>query len=285
MYPGLVAVRGRRRMRKLIKDLGLSVCNGLGRLYPLSGTPILGYHSVAGDDSNITISPEIFAFQMSWLKNAGYRGVSFKHFISFIEDNGKLPEKTIVLTFDDGLKDFYSSAWPVLRRFNFSATVFVPTDYIGDESRWYADYGLTPVPMLSWEELRELAASGIDIQSHSCSHRPLTELSPEDLRQEVSESKRVLEQGLGQPVDLFCCPQGAENDEVAAAIRDAGYKAGIGGGDGLFSLTDDRYCIKRQLLDYIAIKDEKTAMLSISACARGTFAWYVKAKKRAKHYV
>ncbi|MEW6079437.1 MAG: polysaccharide deacetylase family protein [Thermodesulfobacteriota bacterium] len=271
-------------MRKRIKDTGLRVCLGLGRLFPPRGTPVLGYHSVADDDSNITISPKMFDVQMSWLKDAGYQGVSFKHFISFVDKEGRLPEKTAVLTFDDGLKDFYTSAWPVLRRCGFSATVFVPTHYIGGKANWYAHYGLDPVPMLDWKEIRELTASGIDIQSHGCSHRPLTDLAPDELHREVIASKKVLEEGLGQPIDFFCCPQGAQNDEVAAAIRDAGYKAGIGGGDGLFRLKDDRYRLKRQLLDYIAITDEKTARLSISACARGSFAWYVKAKKRVKHY-
>jgi peptidoglycan/xylan/chitin deacetylase (PgdA/CDA1 family) len=271
-------------MGTIIKHLGLSAFLAMGSLFPPRGTPIIGYHSIADDNSYISLAPEMFAVQMRYLHDAGYRVVSFDRFITCIDETGVLPDRTMVLTFDDGLKDFYTAAWPVLRQFDFSATVFVPTDYIGDKSRWYADYGLAPVAMLGWEEIRKLAASGIDIQSHGCSHRPLSALPPTELEAEVVRSRRVLEAGLGKPVDLFCCPQGADNPRVAAAIKAAGYRAGIAGGDGLFNLHDDRFRIKRQLLDYIAINDEKTALLGIKSCTRGTFAWYVKTKKRIKHY-
>ena len=157
----------------MIKHLGLSTFLSLGRIFPPKGTPIIGYHSISDDDSYISLSPAMFTVQMRYLNDAGYRVVSFDRFITDIDENGTLPERTLVLTFDDGLKDFYTAAWPVLRQFDFSATVFVPTDYIGDKSRWYADYGLAPVAMLDWDEIRELATTGIDIQSHGCSHRPL----------------------------------------------------------------------------------------------------------------
>ena len=271
-------------MSGMIKHLGLSDFLALGRFLPPQGTPIIGYHSIADDLSDISLSPEMFAVQMRYLNETGYRVVSFDRFITDIDQNKALPERTLVLTFDDGLKDFYTAAWPVLRQFDFSATVFVPTDYIGDKSRWYADYGLTPVAMLDWEEIRELEAAGIDIQSHGCSHRPLNALAPLELETELVRSREVLEAGLGRRVDLFCCPQGADNPQVAAAIKAAGYRAGIAGGDGMFRLGDDRFRIKRQLLDYIAINDEKTALLGIESCTRGTFAWYVKTKKRIKHY-
>jgi len=269
-------------MRKFIKDLGLKGCHILGQLYNLSGIPIFAYHSVADDNSNISISPEMFAFQMQYLKDTGYQVISFNTLISSIIKKDALPQDAAVLTFDDGLKDFYISAWPILRNYNFSATVFVPTDYIGEKSWWYAKYGLSPVPMLNWKEIKELADAGIDIQSHGCSHRPLIGLSSDDLQKEVSESRKVLEMGLERIVDLFCCPQGAEDHKVAAAIKSVGYRAAIGGGDGLFKLSDDRYRINRQALDYITISDEKTALLSIKACLQGTFAWYVKAKKGVK---
>jgi peptidoglycan/xylan/chitin deacetylase (PgdA/CDA1 family) len=272
-------------MRKFIKDLGLNTCLLLGQLYHPPGIPILVYHSVADDNSNISISPEMFAFQMFYLKNAGYKVVSFSQLISLIDKDNSLPQKTVVLTFDDGLKDFYISAWPVLRRYNFSATVFVATNYIGGKSLWYADYNLSPVPMLDWKELKELDRAGIDIQSHSCSHQPLTELGSKELQKELSESKKVLENGLGHKVDVFCCPQGAEDNKVAAAIKNAGYRAGIGGQDGLFNVNDDSYTLKRQSLDYITIKDKKTALLSIKACLQGTFAWYVKIRKGVKKNV
>ena len=271
------------RIRKSPKDAGLFFCLGMGRLFKPRGIPILGYHSIDNNDLNISTPPEMFAFQMGFLKSAGIRVISLKQLMSVVYSEKEIPGKVLVLTFDDGLKDFYKSAWPILCRYGFSATVFVPTDFIGEKSWWYNDYGLTPLPMLDWQELRELSKSGIDIQSHWCSHRKLTDLALSDTQKEVRESKKILEQGLGKSVDFICCPQGDVDESVIEAIKASGYKGAICGEDGIYKVGDNPYMIKRQLLDYISITDERTALLSIKCCLQGTFAWYVRTKRRLKN--
>lgn len=268
------------RVRKLIKDVGLCSCLGLGHLFRPQGIPIIAYHSIGNRNSYINISAEMLDRQMGFLKGSGWQATSLNQLMTFIGSKKTASEKIVVITFDDGLKNFYESAWPILNQHGFSATIFVPTDFIGEKSRWYADYGLTPLPSLNWEELRELEKNGIDIESHGCSHRNLAKLTPLEVQQEVKESKEILEQGLGKAVDFFCYPQGGLNRHVIEALKNAGYKGATCMEQGLYNIGDDPYMIKRQSLDYISIVDGKTAFLSIKACVQGTFAWYVNAKRR-----
>jgi len=269
-------------MRKLIKDMALCGCVGLGHLYRPKGIPILVYHSIDNSHSDISIPPEIFVKQMNYLKREGFQVISLNQLMLFVSSGREVFEKILVLTFDDGLKNFYEAAWPILNRFGFSATLFVPTDYIGQTSSWYTDYGLKPFPMLGWDELRELTGKGIDVQSHGCSHQKLPSLTLSMVQRELRESKDVLERGLGRPTDFFCYPFGEVSSMVLEEVKHAGYRGATGMGQGCYRVGDDPYLMKRESLDYISITDERTASLSIKACTQGTFAWYVRAKRRLK---
>jgi peptidoglycan/xylan/chitin deacetylase (PgdA/CDA1 family) len=270
------------KMRQLIKYAGLSFCLGWGYLLKPRGIPILVYHSIDKSASNISISPEIFARQMDYLKKEEFQVISLSQLMSVISHKARGSEKILVLTFDDGLNNFHSAAWPILNQCGFSATIFVPTDFIGEQSWWYADYGLKPLPMLNWQELRELVKNGVDIESHGCSHSKLTYLTHSEIEHEVRKSKDILEQGLGKSVDYFCYPFGEVDQNIIEATRSAGYKGATCMEQGLYKVVDDPYLIKRQSLDYISIDDKLMALLSIKACVLGTFAWYVRAKRRLK---
>jgi peptidoglycan/xylan/chitin deacetylase (PgdA/CDA1 family) len=270
-----------KRWRKNIKDLSLWVLYGLGHIQTLKGVPILAYHSIDTSNSYLSISPAIFKRQMDYLKSVGIQGISLAQLLK-----GPITKKfsgtIVVLTFDDGLRNFYEEAWPVLGQNGFSATVFVPTDFIGEQSWWYSRYGLRPMSMLTWQDIRELASSGMDIQSHGCSHRKLTDLSSHDVQYEMRESKKILEQELSIPVESFCYPFGEVSQEIVGVVRDAGYRAATCMEQGLFREGDDLYLMKRLGLDYISIQDERTALLSMKTCMQGTFAWYVTIKRRIK---
>ena len=121
-------------MRNFLKQTGLAICWGLGYLLKLQGIPILAYHSIDDSNSNISISPEIFDRQMNYLKGSGLHVTSLAQLMTVLYER-EVPEKILVLTFDDGLKNFYEAAWPILNKYGFSATVFVPTDFIGEKSR------------------------------------------------------------------------------------------------------------------------------------------------------
>ena len=181
--------------------------------------PILMYHyvRVVTDPKdtvgiNLSVRPELFAQQMQYLADNGYTTLTMGEVHAILAGQLPLPERPIALTFDDGYRDFYTAAWPVLKRHGFKATNYVITGYIG----WDA--------YLTWEMIRELDASGlVEIGAHTLTHGDLRSFSPERRWREIAESKAVLEQGLGKPVTAFCYPAGKYNADVVALVRRAGY--------------------------------------------------------------
>ena len=265
----------------MLKNAALSAGVALGRLLRLPGLSVLVYHSIDTSGSYMSTRPDMFRVQMLWLRDHGIRVVSMRQFL----ERGTpqvAPERTVVLTFDDGLANFAETAWPVLREMSFSATAYVPTAFIGGEAAWYADYGLPRMPCMGWDALRAVQLEGADIQSHASSHRDLTSLSPGELREELRRSKAVLEDSLEDSVEHLAYPFGAVAPAVRRAAREAGYRSAVVLGKGRWHPSTDPYGIPRDSLDRIDIRSAKTARLSIEACVRGTFGWYVDTKARVR---
>jgi peptidoglycan/xylan/chitin deacetylase (PgdA/CDA1 family) len=262
-----------------LKDAALGVCVALGRRLRLGGVSVLVYHSIDRSGSYMSTSNEMFRAQMEWLRDHGYRAVSMRQ--RFEEPPGDGP-RTVVLTFDDGLENFAQEAWPVLREMAFSATVYVPTAFVGTEAGWYPDYGLPRMPCMGWHTLRAVRAEGADVQSHGHRHRDLTRLAPADGLDELRRSKATLEDGLGGAVEHLAYPFGEASPAVRRQASEAGYRSAVVLETGRWRDTTDPFAIPRESLDRIAIRTAKTARLSIEACARGTFGWYTTAKARAR---
>jgi peptidoglycan/xylan/chitin deacetylase (PgdA/CDA1 family) len=249
-------------------------------LLPIPGLTVLVYHSIDESGSYMSTSPEMFRVQMQWLRDHDFRAISIRQF--FEQKTASLPVRTVVLTFDDGLANFAETAWPVIREMSFSATVYVPTDFIGATAAWYADYDLPILRCMEWDTLRAVQREGADIQSHAASHRDLTGLPPAVLHDELRRSRAILEDGLGEPVEHLAYPFGSVVRTVRDATREAGYLSAVILGTGRWLAKTDPYEIPRDSLDRIAIRSAKTARLSIEACARGTFGWYADAKARVR---
>jgi peptidoglycan/xylan/chitin deacetylase (PgdA/CDA1 family) len=181
--------------------------------------PILMYHyvRVVTDPKdtvgiNLSVRPELFAQQMQYLADNGYTTLTMGEVHAILAGQLPLPERPIALTFDDGYRDFYTAAWPVLKRHGFKATNYVVSGYIG----WDA--------YLTWDMIKELDASGlVEIGAHTVVHGDLRSFSPERRWREIAESRAVLEQGIGKPVTAFCYPAGKYNADVVAQVRRAGY--------------------------------------------------------------
>ncbi len=261
-------------MRYLLKKQALRLCCYTGRLFRLQGVPILGYHSVDNTRSPLSTPTTMFKAQMGFLFSKGMKVISLHTLTSLLNASKEIPQNAVVLTFDDGFRSFCTNAWPLLAHLGFSATVFIPTNFIGGESSWYADFELVPMPMMDWSELKELKEQGADIQSHGCSHRNLAQLCPAEIRREVVDSKHTLEDRLGKEVGHFCYPFGAVNEVAKKEVKEAGYQSAVSTRRGLHRMNSDPYLIRRQFLDRIRVEDEDTAVLSMQACLRGTFAWY-----------
>lgn len=162
---------------------------------------------------------------MRYLHDHRYRCLSLSELIR-LPGNGSTPvEKSFVLTFDDGTKDFFSQAYPILKGFRFTATVFLVTDQIGKRSRWE---GANEAPLLSWEQILSLQQEGISFGSHTCSHRRLTEIPPREVRDEMHRSREVMEKTLGRKVEFLAYPFGDSNHQIQAMAEDAGYLCACG---------------------------------------------------------
>ncbi len=187
-------------------------------------TPILMYHEVVkGRPEEIhAVSAQQFADQMAWLSDHGYAGMSLEHWWS-LHRQRSVPPRTVVLTFDDGYRDNYVRALPVLLAHAHRATIFVTTDFLGKRSAWRPGK-LGHAPLLSVAELLELVQLGIAIGSHTTDHRPLTSCSASEVRRTLERSREELRAHLGQPPLSLAYPYSAYDAQTQAIARDVGYR-------------------------------------------------------------
>jgi peptidoglycan/xylan/chitin deacetylase (PgdA/CDA1 family) len=193
---------------RLDRLVTLSVVQPFSRMFARkSRLPILMYHSISGDREEgiapyyrTATRPEIFQQQMEQLASLGYQGVSLKVALKSLAA-GQDGSKKVAVTFDDGFRDFCDSAYPVLQRFGFGATVYLPTGFIGTERRRFKSH-----ECLTWQEVRDLNRSGIEFGSHTVSHPKLVELDWAGIQTELRQSRKDIEDQLGVPVDAFAYP-------------------------------------------------------------------------------
>ena len=198
--------------------------------------PVLMYHSIDNNDhtTKLSVSPESFARQMEFLSKNHYNVVGLEKIAVYMQKKEKMPPRTVAITFDDGFMNNYEYAYPVLKRHSLPATIFMIVDKI-DHPGW-----------LSWKELKEMSDSGvITIGSHTKSHPWLTSTDDRVLKYELEESKKILENGLGRPVNFLCYPFGMYDDRVKKAAKDAGYLCAVTTDPGRFKTNSDIYAIKR----------------------------------------
>ena len=209
---------------------------------------VLMYHSISETDGPGSIHPEVFAAQMEHLEATGYAVLPLERVGSWLKEGTELPERTAVLTFDDGLANFYFQAAPVLYSRGWPATVFLPTGYVGGEARW-AGAEPTQRDLMTWDQVSELANRGFDFGSHSVSHADLTTLDAGDLRRELYESLEDIKRKLGRKPDCFAPPYGRVNDRVLIEIRRC-YGLSVGARLRTVGTDSDAYDIPRIEMHY-----------------------------------
>ncbi len=212
--------------------------------------PILLYHSVAQNATSHyrkwAIHPGIFATHLAYLSEHGYTPITVPHLAqAMFDQNTRLPERPVVLTFDDGLADFYTGALPMLKSYDFVATLYITTQFVGDTSRWLYAEGEGERPMLTWSQIADIAASGIECGAHSHSHPQLDTLSLAEAGDEITRSKAILEQHLGRTVTTFAYPHGYYGPGVRRLVQQAGYTSACAVKHAMSALTDDRFALAR----------------------------------------
>ena len=207
--------------------------------------PILTYHSIDSSGSVISTSPDVFRRQIYFLGENGYNVVPLNAFISSLFENYPLPRKTIVMTFDDGFQNFYTTAFPILERYGFKATVFLVTDYCGKRNQWEINSpGIPLSSMLSWTEIRQLTECGIEFGAHTRSHPDLTGISLAEAEREIVESKDAIENALGCRVTTFAYPYGRFNRAVKK-IAENNFQAAVSTVLGKARLNSDVFSLER----------------------------------------
>jgi peptidoglycan/xylan/chitin deacetylase (PgdA/CDA1 family) len=222
--------------------------------------PILTYHYVrVNPDRNdrlgfaLSVTPADFAAQMDWLASAGYHPITTENMYAYLNGTRGLPSKPIILTFDDGYEDFYTTAVPILRSHDFTAVAYIVSGFIGRSGYMTA------------AQISELDRSGFEIGSHTVDHANLSRLSIGGIRYQVGASKQALEQLLGHPVYSFCYPSGKYNSDVATAVAAAGYHDATTTRFGYVHTIGDRYTWTRlRISGGEALGDVATAVTTAS---------------------
>ncbi len=193
---------------------------------------VLMYHKVNDRPENpISVPIGLFDEQMGVLRELGYQVVSLDAVLDHVSGIRHLPPGAVLITFDDGYRDILENALPVLRRHGYPAVIFVPIGYLDDarplphEERLAAE-GLVNAT-LTWDELPDLEAGGIRVESHGISHRPLADLDVDEAAREITLSKLRLEERLGRPVRAFAYVKGSEahyRPVHLSLLKQAGYE-------------------------------------------------------------
>ena len=207
--------------------------------------PILNYHSLDETGSVISVTPQTFEHHMADLQRRGFEAVSLTHLLEAWNGTVPLPERPVVLTFDDGFTNFLECAAPLLKKFKFSATIFVIPGYAGRTNDWPSQPSEIPqMPLLSWSDMRDLVQQGFEIGCHTMTHKPLSRLGPKDLQHEIVNSKSLLEDQLSQSVTTFAYPYGIFDPQSRRLVQ-SHYSGACGVKLNLARRIDDRYQLSR----------------------------------------
>jgi peptidoglycan/xylan/chitin deacetylase (PgdA/CDA1 family)/GT2 family glycosyltransferase len=187
-------------------------------------TPILMYHAFGSPDerpSRFIIPAQRFARQMAWLKHRHYQVLSLSEFLSYQYEHRLPPERSVVITIDDGYTDVHRLAHPILKRYHFPATLFVISDQVGTTNQWDQLGELAGRPLSDWPDLKQLACAGVEIGAHSRTHPHLKTLSTEQAWVEISGSRANIERELAMPVRAFAYPYGEFDQASESAVKQA----------------------------------------------------------------
>ena len=202
-----------------------------------NGVPVLNYHQINDRDENsLTIRTDQFEAEIKYLADNGYHTITPAELLAAWDGERALPEKPVIITFDDGYADNYKNAYPILQKYGLKGTIFVVSDFLGT----YPNY-------LTWPMAEEMHKSGlIDIESHTLSHAQLDQLGTrEELDKQLRDSKQAIDWHLKKDVRFIAYPCGAFNEEIEDSTLAAGYKGAFTVHYGLAEPSENRLQLDR----------------------------------------
>jgi peptidoglycan/xylan/chitin deacetylase (PgdA/CDA1 family) len=214
--------------------------------------PILLYHSVAPswapDYARWCIDPALFADHLDAVLELGYTCLTVSQLVDATA-TATLPAKPLAITFDDGRQDFAEHAVAPMAARGVPSTMYVVSGHVGGTSAWLDIPGEHRQPMMTWSQLLDARAAGVEIGAHSVSHPELDVVGAAAAADEVSRSRSQLEDGMGSPVRTFAYPHGYYSSRVQRLVRDAGFDSAAAVHDRWSSDTDDRFALSRLIID------------------------------------
>jgi peptidoglycan/xylan/chitin deacetylase (PgdA/CDA1 family) len=210
---------------------------------------ILMYHIVAeplsAQEARYCCAPRHFEKQMRHLRESGVRLLTLEEIADAFDGRDRWPEAGVAVTFDDGFADTFANALPVLVKHRIPATMFAVADRVGATNDWMSRRGFPQRRLMSASELREMAAAGVAIGSHTRTHPRLPELDADAKRDEIRVSKARLEELIGRRVTAFAYPYGLFDEDARLAVQEAGYRAACSTRSGFNDPEVDRYLLRR----------------------------------------
>jgi peptidoglycan/xylan/chitin deacetylase (PgdA/CDA1 family) len=199
--------------------------------------PILMYHYIRTPPSTkidllgyrLSVAPDVFRAQMDWLHTMGYHTVTFNQVRAYFAGTQGLPPRPVVITLDDGYRDLYTTAYPILRAHSFTAVAYIVPNFVG-----WPEY-------VTRDQILEMDRGGIEIASHTMDHADLARMSWGSAMYQLVQSKRWLESLVGHPVVDFAYPSGKFTSQTVAAVQQAGYDTAVTEQVSVMHSRADRY--------------------------------------------
>jgi peptidoglycan/xylan/chitin deacetylase (PgdA/CDA1 family) len=214
--------------------------------------PILLYHSVSSTPSRyiapFAVSPADFRRHLACIVEHGCTPLTVSDFVAAANDHAfDLPERPVIVTFDDGYVDFFDVALPMFLEYGIPSTIYITTGFVAGGSDRGRD-AEAPGVMLSWSHLRELVGHGVEIGGHTHTHPQLDVVTARDAREEITRCKALLEDALDVEIRSFAYPHGYSSSTVRRFVREAGYESACSVKNALSSADDDRFSLARLML-------------------------------------
>lgn len=204
------------------------------------GVPVLMYHRVDPQLSardpitvGLTVMEPTFEAQLRVLRAAEYQSMTLAAIRESLDQHSPLPARRAILTFDDGYEDHYAVVLPLLRRYGFAATFFVVTSSVGTRDH------------LTASQIREMAASGMDIESHGVHHIDFSQLSLDGARRELLQSRQTIEGWTGRPVTFFAYPAGRFSPALERLLDTLGYRGALTTRPGFVTAASRPFTLER----------------------------------------
>lgn len=233
--------------------------------------PLLTFHAIDDRPSVISFPTQLFQHAVERLWRGGYRTLRLEEAATMLRQREPFPERSVVITFDDGFQSVYDLAFPILRRYHMSATVFLTVGCkatLDPEERLPVWEGRA---MLAWNEIREMYREGIDFGAHTLTHPHLPRLTFEEMEKEIRESKNRIETVLNAPVTAFAYPYGRYDFHSREIVRRY-FDCACSDRLGLVSMNSDRYALER--IDAYYLKTRRLFGLMFNPL----FPWYLRAR-------